>query len=200
MKITILKRILFKIGNILEHLLILPDNLRYFEYRHKYDIDKKFLFNGPGTLFYGEGCIVCGEKSYIGRFSQVMAYKGCNVVIGRFCEISHFVKIYTANNDPDQDMSKTTEKKIKTGDVIIGDHCWLGASVFINGGCTIGENSVVGANSVVTRDIPPHSIAVGAPARVIKFKSYVDDAQKKMLASEYRKSLSVELQNKYGGA
>jgi maltose O-acetyltransferase len=52
--------------------------------------------------------------------------------------------------------------------IVVGDGCWLGSGVLVMPGATIGANSVVGAGSVVTRDIPPNSIAVGAPARVIR--------------------------------
>lgn len=50
----------------------------------------------------------------------------------------------------------------------VGVNCWLGASVTVLGGVNIGHGSIIGANSLVTSDIPPFSIAVGAPCRVIK--------------------------------
>jgi acetyltransferase-like isoleucine patch superfamily enzyme len=53
------------------------------------------------------------------------------------------------------------------GPTRIGDNCWLGAHVVVTDGITIGERSVIGANSVVTADVPARSIAVGAPARVV---------------------------------
>ena len=52
--------------------------------------------------------------------------------------------------------------------VAIGNDCWFGANVVVCPGVTIGENSVVGAGSVVTRDIPANVVAVGNPARVIR--------------------------------
>ena len=52
--------------------------------------------------------------------------------------------------------------------VIIEDNVWIGEFVSILPGITIGRGSIIGANSVVSRDIPPHSIAVGTPARVVK--------------------------------
>jgi acetyltransferase-like isoleucine patch superfamily enzyme len=54
------------------------------------------------------------------------------------------------------------------GPVVIGDNAWLGRGAVILPGVTIGAGSAVGANSVVTRDIPPQSFAAGAPARVIR--------------------------------
>lgn len=52
--------------------------------------------------------------------------------------------------------------------ITIEDDCWLASNVVVCGGVTIGEGSVIGAGSVVTRDIPPHSLAVGNPCRVIR--------------------------------
>ena len=52
--------------------------------------------------------------------------------------------------------------------ITIKDNCWLASNVVVCGGVTIGEGGVVGAGSVVTRDIPPYSLAVGNPCRVIR--------------------------------
>src|SRR3712207_5861314 len=62
------------------------------------------------------------------------------------------------------------------GPTRIGDNVWCGANVVITSGVTIGERCVIGANSVVTRDLPAHSIAVGSPARVIKAIEYPEAA------------------------
>jgi len=58
------------------------------------------------------------------------------------------------------------------GPTRVGDNVWCGAHVVITGGVTIGERCVIGANSVVTQDIPPFSIAAGAPAKVLKKVEY----------------------------
>lgn len=58
------------------------------------------------------------------------------------------------------------------GPTRIGDNVWCGANVVVTSGVTIGERCVIGANSVVTRDLPARTIAVGAPARVIKEIEY----------------------------
>ena len=52
--------------------------------------------------------------------------------------------------------------------VTIEKNCWISANVVICGGVTVGEGTVIGAGSVVTRDIPPHSLAAGSPCRVIR--------------------------------
>jgi acetyltransferase-like isoleucine patch superfamily enzyme len=60
------------------------------------------------------------------------------------------------------------------GPTRVGDNVWCGTNVAITSGVTVGERCVIGANSVVNRDLPPYSIAVGAPARVIKHITYPD--------------------------
>lgn len=52
--------------------------------------------------------------------------------------------------------------------ITIGSNCWLASNVTVCGGVTIGEGCVIGAGSVVTKDIPPHSLAAGVPCRVIR--------------------------------
>jgi acetyltransferase-like isoleucine patch superfamily enzyme len=58
------------------------------------------------------------------------------------------------------------------GPTRVGDNVWCGAHVVITGGVTVGERCVIGANSVVTHDIPPFSVAVGAPAEVLRTIEY----------------------------
>ena len=54
------------------------------------------------------------------------------------------------------------------GEVVIDDYAWIGSRVIILRGVTIGKHAIIGAGAVVTKDIPPHAIAAGNPARVIK--------------------------------
>ena len=58
------------------------------------------------------------------------------------------------------------------GNIVIHDDCWVCADAIILLGVTIGKGSIVGAGSVVTKDVPPYSIAAGNPARVIRKRSY----------------------------
>lgn len=171
---------------------------RYDLYGSQYDIHESFLKRrNEGIHLYGDGEIRTGRGSYIGRYSRVKAGAGTRVSIGEGCAISHNVAIYTVSWVPDQDFGGRDPGDFsnlaeESADVVIGDDAWIGYNVFITPGTHIGDNSVVGANAVVTRDLPPDSIAVGSPARVVKFKDHVSERRKQELASQYRQVLSEE--------
>lgn len=171
-------------------------NGMYRQYRDKYNISPTFRFNGDHILFYDEGDIICGDNSYIGEKSFIESAKDCKVIVGSNCRISHFVHIYTYNSYADQNFC-TNELQIKKGNVIIGDYCWIGIKTSIMGPVTIGENSVIGANSLVNRNIPPNCIAMGVPAKVVKFKSHLSNEEKKLLAEQYQDVLNNDLLYEY---
>jgi acetyltransferase-like isoleucine patch superfamily enzyme len=72
----------------------------------------------------------------------------------------------------DPDLPITWQGFTSKGPTRVGDNVWCGANVVITTGVTVGDRCVIGANSVVTHDIPPCSIAVGAPARVLRTIEY----------------------------
>jgi maltose O-acetyltransferase len=166
-------------------------NMQYNQYRKKYYISPSFRFNGNNIILYQDGDIICGNDSYIGENSLIQAINGYKVKIGSNCSVSHYVHIYTSNHYADKNFISDT--KMREGDVIIEDYCWIGIKTSIIGPAIIGENSVVGANSVVNRDLPPHSISTGVPAKVIKFKSYLTLTEKLEMAHRFEKVLSREL-------
>src|SRR5205823_2989887 len=61
-----------------------------------------------------------------------------------------------------------SEQPVSTSPIVIEDECWIGANAVITAGVTIGKHSVVAGGSVVTKDVPPYSVAAGNPARMIK--------------------------------
>ena len=79
--------------------------------------------------------------------------------------------VYVADHDHDYravDIPIKQQALIASGPVTIGADSWIGANACITGGVRIGRHCVIGAQSVVTKDIPDFSVAVGAPARVVK--------------------------------
>jgi len=75
---------------------------------------------------------------------------------------------YSANTEHSHPSEKVAERTLVTAPVKIKNNVWLGDGVCVLPGVTIGENSIIGANAVVTSNIPANSIAVGIPAKVIK--------------------------------
>jgi maltose O-acetyltransferase len=139
--------------------------------RNKYSIHKTFIFNGEGIIMYGEGNIRIGENSYIGRFSRIQSSKGYNVEIGKECKIGPFFQVWTETSEVDCDFSNYSKIKPKYGDIVIEDFVWIGSSVIISPGVRIGHNSIIGANSVVTKNVPDFAIVGGVPAKLIKYKN-----------------------------
>lgn len=95
------------------------------------------------------------------------------VEIGDHCMFANGCFVTDGNHrfdDPDQPVP--WQGFTSKGPTRIGDNVWCGAGVVVTSGVTIGERSVIGANSVVTTDIPPYSIAAGAPARVLRSIEY----------------------------
>jgi len=91
------------------------------------------------------------------------------VDIGAHCMFANGCFITDANHRFDDPERPVPWQGFTTkGPTRIGDNVWCGANVVITSGVTVGERSVIGANSVVTRDLPPRSIAAGSPARVLK--------------------------------
>ena len=144
----------------------------YQGYRHSYNVDSAFRFNGAAIQLYGGGRIVLAADSYIGELSTVQAAAGLSVTVGRHCMISHNVRIYTSSSVADVDF-RVGPVLTTSGSVVIGDGVWIGANCYIAPGVIVGANAVVGANSVVTRAIPPSEIWGGVPARFIRRKNTV---------------------------
>ncbi|WP_308203244.1 DapH/DapD/GlmU-related protein [Georgenia satyanarayanai] len=93
------------------------------------------------------------------------------ITIGDDCLIGHNAVIATLQHDIDP----ARRGGLEPSPVVIGSNVWLGANVTVLPGVTIGEDAVIGAGSVVTRDVPAESVAVGSPARVVR--SISDDGR-----------------------
>lgn len=114
------------------------------------------LVTGPG------GILEIGNRVFINYGVSISAHN--HVKIGSRCQIGNYSLLM--DNDYHQAGDKTMLGQSKP--IILEDDVWLGARVIVLKGVTIGQGAVIGAGSVVTRDIPPRSVAVGQPARVVK--------------------------------
>ena len=107
-----------------------------------------------------------GKNSGLGEFSFLGAAGG--IKIGDNVIMGQNIRMHAENhNYADSDVLIRLQGVVHKG-IVIEDNCWIGAGVVILDGVTIGQGCVIGANSLVTRNIPANSVAVGSPARVIK--------------------------------
>jgi acetyltransferase-like isoleucine patch superfamily enzyme len=111
-------------------------------------------------------CIDIGQDTFIGL--NVCISGPGNIKIGKHCLIAAHTGIYANNHNFTDPMEPIKYQGITCKGIVIEDDCWLGHGVKVLDGVTIGKGSVIGAGAVVTKDIPPFSVAVGIPARVIK--------------------------------
>ncbi len=123
----------------------------------------KPFFNQPFLCDYGVNIRV-GDRFFANFNFTVLdeAY----VTIGNDVFIGPNVSLYTACHSTDPVERNTRREWAEP--ITIGNNVWIGGSVTVLPGVTIGDNCTIGAGSVVTKDIPAHSIAVGNPCRVIK--------------------------------
>jgi acetyltransferase-like isoleucine patch superfamily enzyme len=135
---------------------------------------------GPGValsagMVPGQECITnpvvtIGDRCLIGKGSGIVGH--FSITIGNDVWTGHHVYITDQNHGYEDVTRPISEQSQPERAVSIGNGSWLGHGSIVLPGVTIGEHVVVGANSVVTKDIPSFSVAVGSPARVIR--RYVD--------------------------
>jgi acetyltransferase-like isoleucine patch superfamily enzyme len=106
----------------------------------------KRTFVGEGSIMRGQGGIVVGDNVLFGPGTQVLA-------------VDH---VFVEPEVPIMDQGITAQG------IRIEDNCWIGAGAIVLDGVTVGRGSCIGAGAVVTKSIPPHSLAVGVPARVVR--------------------------------
>lgn len=119
----------------------------------------------PGQELLSDRMLVIGSDCVIGRGSSIAAHFEIIIEDGVFFGPNVFV------TDQNHDNARTDipigKQSRPERPVRIGEHSWLGTGVVVTPGVTIGKRCMIGANSVVTSDIPDDSVAAGAPARVI---------------------------------
>lgn len=120
--------------------------------------------------------ITIGAYTTVNRGTFIVAREsikiGANVLIGEYVSIRDNDHAFAA---PD---TLIQQQGFVTVPVDIGNDVWIGRAAVICKGVSIGDGAVIGANSVVTRDVPPYAVAAGVPARVIKWRKEVQQAPK----------------------
>lgn len=121
----------------------------------------------PGQTCISSPVVTIGDRCLIGRGSGIVGH--FSIVIGNDVWTGHHVYITDQNHGYEDVHRPISQQTQPERPVVIGDGSWLGFGSVVLPGVTIGKHCVIGANSVVTRDIPDYSVAVGAPAKVIRY-------------------------------
>lgn len=124
------------------------------------------IFRGSEIIVGSDAELVIKENASIGSFSNIRC--DGKIVIGKNALIAQFCSFIGGQYE----FKKGTDVKIgsqgfNNGEIEIGDDAWIGTHVVILPGVTIGTGAVVGAGSIVTRDVPPYTIVAGNPAKII---------------------------------
>ena len=148
--------------------------------------DSNIFIKGNNNIIYiGDDCVVnntsiildnegseirIGNKTSIAKV-QIVSLEPYKIEIGEDCMFSYDVEI--RNTDSHKIYDKNTNERINEGSSInIGNHVWLGMRAIILKGVTIGDNSIVAAGSIVTKDVKANTIVSGNPAKQIKENVY----------------------------
>lgn len=124
-------------------------------------IDSSFMMFPPFYTDFGKN-ITIGKSVFINSSCHFQDQGG--IVIGDYTQIGHNVILATLNHDLTPEHRGTTIPAL----IVIGENVWIGAHATVIPGVTIGNNAVIAAGAVVTKDVPENTVVGGNPARIIK--------------------------------
>ncbi|MBP5560662.1 MAG: CatB-related O-acetyltransferase [Muribaculaceae bacterium] len=150
------------IRNVVKNPRIIIGDYTYYD-----DVDGADQFEKHVTHFYD----FIGDKLIIGKFCAIA--KGIEFVMNganhRMSCVTTY-PFYVIGGDWGNAMAPVKNELPYKGDTVIGNDVWIGQNVTVMPGVNIGDGAIIGTNSVVASDIPPYSIAVGNPCRVVKMR------------------------------
>lgn len=166
---------------------------KYLNFNKQWDNQRMLRNKMSGSLFVAKGAsleveafdVYAGGRINVNAGAKLSLGSGymnhdcvidcfSSITIGRDVVISERVVIRDADNHSIQTISKETvsgspvTSKPAVAPIVIQDHVWIGMNVMVLKGVTIGEGAVVAAGSLVNKDVPPHSLVAGVPAKVVK--------------------------------
>ena len=110
------------------------------------------------------GDVMIGDHTRIGLHNTIIG----PVIIGSHVNLAQGITVTALNHNFEDSEKRIDEQGVSTSAVTIEDDIWIGANAVVLPGVTIGHHSVVAAGAVVTKDVPPHSLVAGVPAKIIK--------------------------------
>ena len=110
------------------------------------------------------GDVIIGDHTRVGLHNTIIG----PVTIGSHVNLAQGITVTALNHNFADSEKRIDEQGVSTTPVVIEDDVWIGANAVVLPGVRIGNHSVIAAGAVVTKDVPPHSIVAGVPAKVIK--------------------------------
>ena len=158
---------------------------------------------GRGITLMPPYSIAGAENIIIEDFVRIMPHSvflitGCKFIMKKYSAASYNFRVVATNHKPTVGVpiffnNMLHINDVSKGDIVVGEDCWIGVNVTLLAGANLGRGSVVGANSLVNKEIPPYAVVVGSPAKIIatKFtKEQILAHEEKLYPKEER--LSVE--------
>jgi acetyltransferase-like isoleucine patch superfamily enzyme len=129
----------------------------------------RWVWIGKGTkLRCHEGEVRIGAKTVMGEECTISAYQ--HVSIGEQCIVADRVMLIDFDHNVAEVERPIRVQGIYKRDVRIGNNVWIGYGAQILRGETVGENSIIGASAVVTKDVPANAVVAGSPARIVRMR------------------------------
>ena len=129
----------------------------------------RFVWIGDGSkIRCHEGEVEIGEKTVMGQECTISAYQ--HVRIGEQCVIADRAMFIDFDHGVVEVERPIRQQGIYKRDVEVGSNVWIGYGACILRGVRVGDNSIVGTNAVVTRDVPANAVVAGVPARVVRMR------------------------------
>ena len=141
---------------------------------NSFSIGNNSMIEDFTTVNNGVGAVEIGENSLVGLGNVIIG----PVKIGNNVILAQNIVASGLNHNYTDVMQPIHKQGVSVAPITIEDDCWIGSNSVITAGVTIGKHSVIAAGAVVTKNVPPYSVAVGNPSRIIK---KYDDTRKEWI-------------------
>jgi acetyltransferase-like isoleucine patch superfamily enzyme len=135
---------------------------------NKFELGDYSTIEDFSTVNNGVGDVIIGSETRIGIANVLIG----PVRVGNNVIFAQNIVASGLNHEYKDVAVPISKQAVSMGLITVEDDCWIGANAVLTAGVTIGKHSVIAGGAVVTKDIPPYSVAVGNPARVIKQYSF----------------------------
>ena len=130
----------------------------------KFSLGQYSVIESYSCINNAVGDVIIGDHTRIGLHNTIIG----PVMIGSHVNLAQGITVTALNHNFEDTEKRIDEQGVSTNPVTIGDDIWIGANAVILPGVSIGRHSVIAAGAVVTKDVPPHSLVAGVPAKIIR--------------------------------